>query len=529
MAAFEWPALPPQTVAARPGIHNNNGAAYTDVGVFPIASSLAAENTSGSFAFYPYDRIAFATQVGVDWTDKWGAWLYHQNEIRENTGADWPVVHVTTGQQNLLDFGIHTGLYQVWGHDGKAYLCGLYPGANAGEVGAVRYDYETGVWDSWVENVGGKFTACTSCLPYAGRLCLATEGWQYTVDPANRKIARAAGPTGSSDARDKLFTLSDRLFWAGRFAGRLKVYESLGGWQEVADLFALPIAVGGEWALIQDYSRVALVFYSGLRQLGFPAFDTYFSHFSLEAPLTAPLSALSVVDHTLENQAVLLNYSVPIPLATAVVAGGQHESDHNPLNTTDAQFMLAPWDGTGMQPLHRSRSAIRVFPGVDGSMAIVGDNTVVGTISYVSARYGYTDGILSRGERVEPYKVEEDPVVPGGLRIHYAAFTQDGGGIQMSVRIYFRDIATPGITGAAGSPHPLKAATIASTPALIDGYDAPNGTNNVAQKRIDNVPVTVSGSDHYVVWDRLADLGPSFERTPGFQLAMNFPGNLPPL
>lgn len=538
MAAFEWPGLNPLVAAGRPGIYISGGLGFTDVGVFSIATTLAAENTADSFAYYPYDRIALATRAGVNWFSnpggEWGAWLYHQNEIRRNDGTDWPIVHVTTGQENLLDYGIHTGLYQVWGSDGVAYLVGMYPGANAGEVGAVRYNYETGAWDSWVEVVGAKFTACTYPLAVGNRLLLATEGSLYAVDPAQRKIRRTAGPAVATDARDKLFVLSDRLFWAGVAGGTMRIWEDLGGWQQVAILGTCPIAAGGEWALVQDYSRVGFVFFSGLRQLGFPAFDTYLSHFSVEAPSSAPLSALSIVDHTLSDQPLLLTFSIPIPLNTSVVAGGQHESDFSALASTNPQLLFAGGSAitAALNPFKRLRTALKLeTSGVDGPLTSpTSFPTLPGSVTYPSLRYGFTDGILSRDERIEPYKVEEDPVVPGALRIHYAAHTRQAGGLQMSVRIYYRDTATPGLTGAEGSPHPLKAATIAHVPSLLVGYDTVSGAfNNVAQKRIDNVPLLITGADHYVVWDRNADLGAGFAKTPPFQLAMNFPGSLPPL
>jgi hypothetical protein len=559
--AYGWAFLESPN-ANEPFVNHWSGTAgfFALSGAFDQMTGIGAENIAlATTGYRPYDRVIFAPRAGRPFPTRWGAYAYHTDRIFEHIGGGggWVAQHTCVRQENLLPFhGIHTGLYTVWGTDGKHYKVGIYPAVDIGSgfpgdhVGAVVMDVATGVITSFTqEDLGAGFNKCTVALAWKNKLWLATQGNVFIVDPAAQTIVREDGPPGYSggqgddQGRDKLFILSGKLYFCGESSNRMKVFERLthGTWVEMADLFSFQVGAKGEWALFQDYTTVGVIFRTGIRQwpnpgdLGGPNdpdYNTIFGHWTIDATGPELLAPLTVTDRTQASNSIFsplnLDHANSLFVETGVdafiTAGHGAEDDaHFQVDTGIALKFAHTAAGEPYERDSRSvgmSSASSAFgAGMTGYSALAAR----GPRSFRSSRYGMLDDILSRNERSTPTRVlRDDTIVPGAIRIEYVSHTTLAGApgrADMSTRVYYRERDVAGATGVDGTPQPLKAGTLI-------GFDPGGGSLNTVNRRIDNVPMTQNGSVHYVIWDKETDLGTG-ELDAFFVIATNLPANLP--
>lgn len=509
----QWPALGPQSTNPVPGVYINNAQAWSNVGFYP-ATSIAGENAPNDVNYYPYDRIIHVPRIGRDFSNGWGAWLYQRDRILQNGSAGWTDVHMCTGQQTFNDFQNHSGLYSVFGTDGKLYVCGFYPGNGANEVGTVRLDVETGAWSSTLHNtVNIRFSATTYPIQHRGQLVWAARGVMWRYDPVNDDLDEITLPDGHLDFRDKLFSLGKRLFLAARHStGAMRVYEYYGGWYQHASLRNWNPNNGADFGVMIDFGEASLIYFDGPRAL--PGGTTFFTHYTISVSGPGFLSPLVITDVT--DATSPLSFGL-VPNANSTVYCAQDADDNPTVSTGNTIFV-----GLGnANPYQSTREPFRYA----GSNARWTDlmGSIPGSISYTSARYGLGDTLLNNTNKNVCFRVSRaDNVKAGALRFDYWAFST-APGTDQAVRIYFRDRSVAGAFGRLGTKLPLQAGTI------ID-FDAGGGTLNAAERRVEGVPTLLAGAAHYLVWDVVADLGEDSDPSDLYaNLLMNNPLLLPPL
>ena len=240
-------------------------------------AALANENTAVNVEWRAFDRSAFASvdvppQAATPaQTGSHRIFWFQQNAIQESVSLPVPfsVVHTVVGMQNVLDFGLHTGLYNVLGFDGLRYLCGLYPGALAGETGWVKWNPRTNVWTSGI--VAGTTRPSGNrmgpCVAFDAQLCHANNGVLTMFDPAGETINQIPYADGSSI--DRVVVSSGGLFIVSAGAGQIKVHQLAFGLHEISNpgAHAINIAGGGEFALmrfgsVDDHNLFYIMFYT---------------------------------------------------------------------------------------------------------------------------------------------------------------------------------------------------------------------------------------------------------------------------
>jgi len=501
MTAFQFPGLGTRTMNPQPGVYINNGQFWSNIGFF-LPITVAAENLANDRDYWPYDRIVLAPRIGRDFTDGFGAFCYQRDRIFQNGTAGWVEVHQCVSQENLLDFGVHTGLYKMFGKDGRAYVAGMYPGAGAGEVGGVSYQLESGVWQSQVSQVGVKFTGCTWPLSHRGRLWLATEGNVYRFDPVDMTTDVIPGPTDLAiDKRDKMISMGGRIFLCGRQSGtnRQYLWEYIGGWvgrgaliPGTGGLAAYSSGAGGEWGYIQDYAAVYVIWYSGSRTV--MRGTIYHSVAQIQLDDTEFLGPITFTDRSPETSPIYAGAGTPQNDAVVYCA---QEADAAPASSTGNTIYANFGDDliSGAAPFALVKDSYR-WAGTNAPWSNLSGNSAA-QVSYTSNVWGLQDGILFNTDKIVVYKIErDDAAAPGAVRIYYWAF-QSTPGLQ-SVRIYMKDYSDTGPFGRRGTKIPLQVGTPIATS---------SGTINVGQKRVDDVPTLLAGSDQFITWDRVADFG----------------------
>jgi len=240
-------------------------------------AALANENTGANLEWRAFDRSVFASvdtppQAATPaQTGSHRIFWFQQNAIQESVSLPVPfaVVHTVTGMQNVLDFGLHTGLYNVIGFDGLRYLCGLYPGANATETGWVKWNPRTNVWTSGI--VSGTTRPSGNrmgpCVGFDSQLCHASNGVLTTFDPVGETINQLPYTNGSSI--DRVVVSSGGLYVVSAGSGRITLHQLAFGLHVTNDLgaHAINIAGGGEFALMRfgstdDHNLFFVMFYT---------------------------------------------------------------------------------------------------------------------------------------------------------------------------------------------------------------------------------------------------------------------------
>lgn len=218
------------------------------------------ENTGSNTEWRAFDRSIYTAPESPPSAEPSGfikshtLFWFQQNFIQEHDSVSaFNVVHTVVGMQNLLDFGVHTGLYTVVGIDNLRYVCGLYPGANAGETGWVKWDPRTELWTSGVVTgttrpSGNRMGPCVS---HGGQLVHATNGVLTKYNPATDTIQQLAYTNGSSIDRPVISLGGLLVVSAG--GGVITIHQELFGLSAVASLgpHAINIAGGGEFALMR--------------------------------------------------------------------------------------------------------------------------------------------------------------------------------------------------------------------------------------------------------------------------------------
>jgi hypothetical protein len=551
---YGWPFLTDPS-ANNPLVHHWGGTNgfFANVGAFDQMAGIGAENIAKAAQGYrPFNRVVFAPRAGRNFNVRWGAYVYHTDRIFEHIGGGggWALIHTCIWQENILPFhGVHTGLHTVWGNDGRHYKVGIYPAyapgtSTPGYVGGVVMDVATGVITSFVQDVGASFTRVGIPLAWRGKLWVSAQGNVFSVDPATSEINRIDGPPGYSGGqgdihgRNKFFILSGKLYWIGESFNRLKVYEFLSSlWIEVGDIWPFLLSFYGEFAIVSDYTTVGVIVYTGDRLwmsggMPDPTLTTVFGHWTIDSTGPEALAPLTVTDRTEAsnnalsplNKAHANSLNVDITSSAQIIgAHGAEDDAHFQVDTGIALKFSHTAAGLPYERDSRSvgmTSAAGAYPvGMSGFSALA----AVGPRSFNTSRYGMLDDVLSRNERSTPMRVLVDnTITTGAIKIEYVAHTTLAGApgrADMSTRVYYRERDVAGATGVDGTPQPLKAGTLI-------GFDPGGGSLNTVNRRIDNVPMTQLGSAHYVIWDKVADLGDA-DLDAFFCIATNLPGNLP--
>jgi hypothetical protein len=226
----------------------------------------AAENSAADPAYRPWDRTIWAAVQTPSLAAAGAIHLWQGQEIFTLAGT-FGLVHTVASMANLLDYGVHTGLYAVGGLDAHVYVCGLYPGTTG--MGWVKWDART---DTWSSAVDAGTTAATGermspCVVYQRQLWHATNGVLTSFDPVSEKISQTTYTGGT--IIDRLVIVDDRLFLVTAGSGTIQVQEVAGGAAVVATLgpHSINIAGGGDFAILRfpqaDFgNRFYVMFYT---------------------------------------------------------------------------------------------------------------------------------------------------------------------------------------------------------------------------------------------------------------------------
>ena len=110
---------------AFPGYMINEGSEFSTVGFVGVDGAVAGlENTAQDNTWLPYNRMIQAPTINSGADEPYGVYVWQQDKILDRNPADseWRVVHTVTGQENLFDYGIKSGLNYLIGTDGRPYL-----------------------------------------------------------------------------------------------------------------------------------------------------------------------------------------------------------------------------------------------------------------------------------------------------------------------------------------------------------------------------------------------------------------------
>lgn len=479
---------------ADPGIMTVNGTGF-NANFLPQAIGYGEENTAGNAAWFPYDRgiqVPTPTTWATGTFPQYGLFFWNRNQILQidNTTGSWTDILTISDQQNLWDWGIHTGLYEVWGSDGRLYVCGIYPGATSTNfVGAISYSTATDTWtDTGELDLGSfsRFTNCKFCISWNERLWLCTENKLYSFDPvANTLLIESLTGVFTSSHHQSPFVLGQRFFLAGIDGSQLKIFERVGGaWTELADLGQISISASlGTWDYALTQTQVIFFFNSvdggssGYRCVEVTTFDSNVGGFLTVDDISFP---------------VLQNYT------NVFQPGGTSNPDVRFWSSTDSSAFpdQAPQNNVHLQEATGFPEPWQTLRFVDKNTPLAGLGPAFGGgNSYISDKNGAGGFIYSAPTlpstqrkivvaRVQP----ADTTISGGLRVSYWAF---GTTATASVRIRVTYPVSP-----VSSQIRAFRGTIHS---VISG-----GT--LSSNQINNVPVNTSGGGlHEFIWDREAD------------------------
>jgi len=487
-----------------PGTYVNNGTLWSNTGFFPTLSGYTQENPGLSNNYYAYDRVIMMPTPGRNLANGYGAFIYQGNQIWRADGAPtpgWAVVHTTTNQDTALGYGIHTGLYDFFGRDGKYYVAGFYK-ATGNAIGVVVLDVLAGTWSSFTTSVSVAVTAMTVPVAYRGKLYLSAEGLMCTFDPEQNVVEEIPRPTKTNDPRDTFFVLGRRLFLVGLNLGSLQMWEGP-NWASPTTLGSFGLAPGGTFAVAKSATNVLVLW---PQTSGFTL-----NIYRVEATETL-YSALTVtnVSHTFASTNQFSTTAAVNVISDSDTAPGldtQHRlyfhRGNNGVNPATVPFLIpmisAPLATTG------------------GVGAIVNNPATPGGVSY-SSGFGLGPEIINYNRKILPYLVAPDETVnPGAVRLSYYAF--DVASTFLSSRVYYRARGA-GPSNGDGSRLPQNSGTPI-------GFSGPTGALNSGQKRIDNVTSSPSGTASAIIWDRVADLGLDFPGDVYIDLLLTEAANMP--
>lgn len=485
---------------ALPGIRTVNGTGFNP-SFLQQMFGYTAENSTNIGPWFPFERgIQVPTPSYWDngTSPQWGLYYWVQNQILQLNGTtnNWTDILTISNQQDINDYSIHTGLYEVYGTDGKLYGCGMYPGSTSNShVGAVKFDVATETWsDSGEFNLGStsRFSNCHYCIPWRGKLWLLTENKLYGYDPVADNITLEFPSVGSaSSPNQKIFIMGQRFFIAVTVSSRLKIFERVGGlWAEMADLGQITMSADGMIDYAQTNTQV-IFFFNSVETIG-----------------GTPMSGYRAVEVTTFDPQIG-GTLVTDEVTTPVLSGfGQVFSDA--LNTyPDVRFFTSadssavpsqfPQINVYVQEDLTNQYGIawQTFRWVDKASQLASLGAASGGgVSYVSSKSGaggiiFSAPILPTTQRkVVVHQVEADEEsVESGILVSYWAF---GTTATAQVRIWCAQAVSP-----VSSPIRSFRGTIWS---VVSGGTLFNFT------QINNVPVsTTGGGSHQFVWYRSND------------------------
>jgi hypothetical protein len=482
---------------ALPGIQTVNGTGFNP-SFLQKMFGYAPENPASTEPWFPFDRGIQVPTPG-NWDNgvskQWGLYYWVKNQILALNGTtdNWVDILTMADQQDLNDFSIHTGLYEVYGSDGKLYVCGMYPGVTSIHyIGAVKFDVENATWSDTGElNINsGRFTNCQYCIPWRGKLWLATQNKILSYDPVFDTIEYRAGPGFSSvEYSEKIFTMGQRFFVAGKRTNQLKVYEDIGGnWIEMADLGQITMNPDAMMDYAQTNTQV-IFFFNSVETIG-----------------GTPMSGYRAVEITTVDPNI--GGTLIVDEVTDPVLSGFANVFHSDLNSfPDVRFFTAA-DGSAF-PLQFPQINVYMqehatagynepwqsFRWVDKVSPLGGLGPAFGGgHAYMSVKLGgggriFSADILPTTQRkIVVYKIEgADEVTEDGLLVSFWAFGDVGTGV-VTIRVNFP-------VSPVGSLLRAQQGIIHS---VVSG-----GILNGFVNQIDNVPIDKDGGGvHQFIWDR---------------------------
>lgn len=478
-----------------PGIMTVNGTGF-NASFLQQMFGYKGENSGVVEPWFPFER-----GIQVPTPNKWdngvskqyGLYYWVQNQILALNGTtdNWVDVLTIANQQDINDYSIHTGLYEVYGSDGKLYICGMYPGVTStNHIGAIKFDPETETWtDEGETNVGSRFANCHYCIAWRGRLWLAVGTGLYSYDPVSGNLERRAIPFNVSSPDRKLFVLGQRFFVAGHFNTRLKVHEDVGGeWVEMADLGQISMSADGMIDYIQTYTQVIFLFNSvetiggvpksGYRAVEITTFDPNIGGTLVIDEVTdAVLSGFANVFHEDLNSFPDVRFFTSAD-SSAYVTQTPHINIYVQEALTN-QFNI-PWQT--LRWVDKGSPLASLGGAFGGGTSYMSSKTGAGGIIFSA------DILPTTQRKVVVYKIEAaDEVIEDGMLVSFWAFGDTDIGV-ITLRINFPISPVGGL--------------IRSQQAVIHSVVS-GGVLNGFVNQIDNVPVDKSGGGvHQLIWDR---------------------------
>jgi hypothetical protein len=487
-----------------PGIMTNNGTLFQGGSWLQQMFGFQNENSGLPFSepYFPFDR---GIQVpnpdtwhnGV--SPKWGLYFWVKNQILVLNGTtnNWEAVLTMATQHNLKDYGIHTGLYEVYGSDGRLYVCGMYPSTFGNlYTGAIKLDVETNVWtDIPGQLVNQRFIDCQYCIAWKGKLLLLVGPRLYTYDPVSDVITQELLPTSFTTSSSRLLIMGNRLFGCDKsLAGRLKIFEDVGGvWIEMADLGQITMTSIGcfDYAQTKD---AAIFFFNSVETIG-----------------GVPMSGYRAVEVTTFDPnpggaLVIDEVTTPVLSGFGQVFSAALNSFPDARFFTCADSSAVPFQEARINIYHQEQAAAppygygqpwATYRWVNKASQLSFLNVAGGGTSYVSSKSGGGGHIFSADflpttqRKIVVYKVETaDDIVQDGLLVSFWAFGDtdtDSGRIYVNYPTQF--VVGSLIRGNGGTIHSVV-----------------SGGTLFQFQRIDNIPISRTGGGvHQFIWDRATD------------------------
>lgn len=467
---------------AQPGFLINDGATPIGTGFATISSGLAGlENTANDPEWAPYDRMVQVPTLNSGADQPFGIFVWQQNKIFDQNpvGGAWRAVHTVTDQENLLDYGVKTGLIQVFGEDSRPYLVGFYPATAANTVGVVVYDVLAETWSSQTFDVGDKFSNCTYAVEHDGKAYMASEQNIYVYNPAGDTLIRVPNTAAlGTDWRDKVFVLSGRVFVASVAGSSMRIYEYFGSFKLHSTVSSARSGVEAEFGVLMSRDAAYLHFFNTGHEI---------QCFEVEASLD-PMSSITVTDR---SEAV---WGSPVPLVTESRVTCRQEYEDDPKSDRGGTMVLQTAFIAGKT---RYQSAWNTFRWNGPTTFRTGIATDGGETTYTSSPKGdgihiYHGATAVDGTEVPIYTLED--LGNGLLSVRFGVFGATGSPATQALRLLFgtEDDSPAGIADTQGT-------IISISQGSLDG-----------QGRAHSVPLTpnsgLQGSAYYTLtWDRLAD------------------------
>lgn len=473
---FGWPAV---------GVMlENGGKAF--FGILEDMTAQSLENTGNLTTWMPYDRGIVVPSPGY-WTDsRYGVLFWNQNQIlRRNGIGGWQVEHTVVGQENVIDYGRHGGLYATIGSDGRLYVCGMATGnTGATYMSYVVYDVEADTWYSGEQDVGARAFLMNECFIWRNRLLYAHRNGIYQLDPAAKKITYTSLGWGATNNDDRLAVVGQRLLMIGRRSGRLYVHDLIGGTAvvEIADLGQITVNAIGWWDYLQDGNSLFFFFNSveglesGYRCVEFKSLGQYPGDLVSTTERTNPVlwNLTSLRFHTDLNST---------PNGRLFTAQDVNQGDGTALAnlyTQNGGTYTEDWVAYRFVDEFSSISNITIGPGGSGH-------------TYIAGRTGLGPNMFITQQKIVAYEVSSaEEIVAGGLSIKFWLF--DNVSQNVSVRIRYQS-GSPVSNQTGGNPN-----AIGFIHSVVSG-----GVLNPSLQQVDNCPMDNNGGGaHEIIFDRVS-------------------------